>query len=85
MNPRKLLERIRSGATANVAFDDFCRLLEASGFVLDRITGGHRIYSHDRIGRSLPVQPVHGDAKPYQVRQFIKMCEKYGLTIGDDE
>jgi hypothetical protein len=27
------------------------------------------------------LQEYHGQAKPYQVRQFLRLVEKYGLTM----
>lgn len=33
----------------------------------------------------LNVQPDGNLAKPYQVGQFIKLIEKYGLRLGDAE
>ncbi len=81
MNPKRLLLRI-SQSQGNVRFGDLERLAEALGFRLDRTTGSHRIYIH-RTHRDaqLNLQPVGGQAKPYQVRQLLKLVEQYNLGI----
>jgi len=38
---------------------ELCRLLEARGWVLHRVSGSHRIYKHVERGRVISV-PVHG-------------------------
>lgn len=65
----------------NVGFTEFCRLVEAFGFALRRVSGSHHIYHHPRVPRPLSLQPRDGEAKPYQVSQFIDMVEEYGLTM----
>lgn len=30
------------------------------------------------------LQDVRGKAKPYQIRQFLRLVERYNLTIGDE-
>lgn len=76
-----LWDRIASGDTRNVGFDEFRRLLEAFGFTLRRIGGSHHIYTHPDVPRPLSVQPHRSDAKPYQIRQFVEMVEQYGLRL----
>lgn len=63
------------------------RLVEAFGFVLDRHSGtSHRIYKHSRFPDArLNLQPVAGEAKSYQIRQFLKLIEEYNLLIDDLE
>ncbi len=85
MKPRKLLERLRHGSCANVSFADFTALVEAFGFRLGRSTGSHRIYFHDKATRPLNLQPMHGDAKPYQIRQFLQMVTEFDLTMENRE
>jgi predicted RNA binding protein YcfA (HicA-like mRNA interferase family) len=67
------------GSLKNVRFSDFHRLLEACGFELDRTRGSHHIYRHPRFGERLNLQPVRDEAKPYQIRQFLVLVEKYHL------
>lgn len=84
MKPRKLLERIASGATKNVSFDDFCTLIDTLGFELDRTRGSHRLYLHCKIGERLNVQPLKsGDAKPYQIGQLMALVRRYHLWLED--
>ncbi|HEX2620305.1 MAG TPA: type II toxin-antitoxin system HicA family toxin [Phototrophicaceae bacterium] len=85
VKPKKLLAKILSGSK-NIRFDEFVALLEAFGFVLTRISGSHRIYTHSDVPRSFPVQPTdNGQAKPYQVRQFLKLIEQYELRLLDSD
>ena len=83
MKPRKLLEKILAGSF-NVPFDDFCGLIKAFGFRLSRIKGSHHIFSHSDLPELVNVQNVAGKAKPYQIRQFLKLVEEYNLTLEDD-
>ena len=49
-----------------------------------RIRGSHHIFSRDGIDEILNIQPKHGKAKPYQVKQVRGLILKYRLA-GDDE
>lgn len=80
MKPRKLLTSIIA-SPANVRFGDMQRLVEAFGFRLLRVSGGHHIYGRTGIGELINLQIVGGQAKPYQVRQFLKLIERYNLQI----
>jgi predicted RNA binding protein YcfA (HicA-like mRNA interferase family) len=84
MRKRKLLEKALSGA-ANFRFGDFVALVEAFGFNLDRCEGSHHIFKRPDIGTRLNIQNCNGQAKPYQVRQFLRLVEQNNLTLGDDE
>jgi hypothetical protein len=79
VRPRKLLRRLLAGDHDNVRFRDLQRLLDACGFELDRVTGSHHIYAHPDVAVNLNLQDVGGDAKPYQVRQFLRLVERYDL------
>lgn len=82
VGPPKLLRRIVDGSTKNVAFDEFCALIEALGFELDRTRGSHMLYYHPNAKERLNVQPLKGgDAKPYQVRQLLRLIEQYDLQV----
>ncbi|MBC7833988.1 MAG: type II toxin-antitoxin system HicA family toxin [Phycisphaerales bacterium] len=85
MDPRKLLQRISTNPV-NVKFSDFTRLVQAFGFELDRHSGtSHRIYKHSGLPEArLNLQPVSGEAKPYQVRQFLKIVEEYDLRLSEE-
>ncbi|PYJ84705.1 MAG: hypothetical protein DME22_11765 [Verrucomicrobia bacterium] len=51
---------------------------------LSRISGSHHIFTHPRIPELVNLQDVRGQAKPYQVRQFMKLVERYNLQLEDD-
>ena len=69
----------------NVRFDKICRIVEAFGFRFRGGKGSHRIYVRDGVEELLNFQEVNGKAKPYQVRQFIKIVEKYNLSEEESE
>jgi len=70
MNKRKLFKKILSGSK-NVRFDDLVAVVEAFGFRLSRVSGSHHIFVHDAIPELLNLQNRAGQAKPYQIRQFL--------------
>jgi hypothetical protein len=63
----------------NVRFERLCAIAEAFGFRMRGGKGSHRIYARDGVKELLNFRNVKGTAKPYQVKQFIKLIEKYGL------
>ncbi|MEW5814396.1 MAG: type II toxin-antitoxin system HicA family toxin [Spirochaetota bacterium] len=67
----------------NVSFKDFVRLLEAFGFYLERTKGSHHIFHKAGIREIINIQDVEGEVKSYQIRQFLKIVEKYNLLLGD--
>ena len=83
MDPKKLLRKALSSPN-NLRFGDMTSLVEAFGFRLSRISGGHHIYARAGISELVNLQEVGGKAKPYQVRQFLKLVERYNLTVGTD-
>lgn len=84
MRSQRLLERLLRGAVRNVRFQDVEVLLEDLGFQLVRTRGSHHIYTHPKIPRALPLQPVNGEAKPYQLRQLAKLVAEYNLLEDAD-
>ena len=81
---QKILARLLSGSK-NIAFLEFVSLLEGYGFELDRIRGSHQIYTHPDVSELIAIQPRHdGKAKPYQLRQFMKLVEAYNLELNED-
>ena len=84
MNPRKLLRRLVRGSVENVAFEDMRRLVEALGFDLRRVSGSHHIFGHPNIPDLVNLQEVGGEAKPYQIRQFLRLVERYSLKLEGD-
>jgi predicted RNA binding protein YcfA (HicA-like mRNA interferase family) len=75
VNTRKLLKKLLA-SPANARF-------EALGFRLDRVSGSHHIFIHPAITELVNLQNVGGQAKPYQVRQLLRLVERHNLTLGD--
>jgi len=67
----------------NVRFGDMTDLLGRFGFVQKRTSGSHHIFQHSDIPESLNMQEVDGQAKPYQIRQFLRIVERYNLEMKD--
>lgn len=84
MNRRKLLQKLLSGSR-NIRFSDLLRLVEAFGFVHARSSGSHRIYVHPQVPVPLNLQPFNGEAKPYQIKQFLELVEAYDLSMENNE
>ena len=80
MNSRKLLVRLLAGNLQNIRFGDFEKLLEDFGFRLSRVSGSHHIYIHPDIRDIVNIQNVKGQAKPYQIRQVLKLVELHNLA-----
>jgi predicted RNA binding protein YcfA (HicA-like mRNA interferase family) len=83
MNKRKLLRKILASSN-NIRFDEMSSLIEAFGFRLSRTNGSHHIFVHGDIPELVNIQNVQGQAKPYQIRQFLKLVERYNLELEDD-
>lgn len=83
MDERKLLTRLARGAVTNVGFADICKLAEGLGFELRRVSGSHHVFIHLDIPELVNLQSVHGQAKPYQVRQLMRLVERYDLKLED--
>ena len=56
-------------------------LAQAFGFRLVRVQGSHRIFTHPGIPELVNLQNVHGQAKPYQIKQFLKLVERHNLML----
>lgn len=84
MNEKRLLLRILSGSK-NVRFGDFVGLVEAFGFGLSRTNGSHHIFTHPAVRELVNIQNANGQAKPYQIRQFLKLVEQHNLQLEDEE
>ncbi|HEY9205929.1 MAG TPA: type II toxin-antitoxin system HicA family toxin [Candidatus Methanoperedens sp.] len=63
----------------NVRFNRLCNAAEIFGFKFRGGKGSHVIYRRDGIKEMLNFQNVGGWAKPYQVRQLLKIIDKYNL------
>lgn len=81
MNPEAVLRRLAQGNFGNVRFGDVRRLLEELGFECRRISGSHHIYAHPDVEELVNLQEVRGQAKPYQLRQLVRLIERYDLHL----
>jgi len=57
------------------------KLVEGFGFQLGRVSGSHHIFTHPGIVELINLQEVHGQAKPYQIKQFLNLIERYNLKL----
>jgi predicted RNA binding protein YcfA (HicA-like mRNA interferase family) len=81
----KSAEKIWAGlqhSLHNVRFGDFCRVIEWFSFVQKGGKGSHYTYLHKDVHDIIDVQSFGGEAKPYQIRQFIRLVERYKLRGG---
>ena len=83
MNKRKLLEKALA-SPRNLHFDEMVALAEAFGFRLSRRRGSYHIFTHPEIRELVNLQEEGGQAKPYQVRQFLKIIERYNLMLEEE-
>ncbi len=84
MKKRKLPRKILSGSK-NVSFDELVSLINSFGFRLSRTAGSHYIFVHHEVNELINIQNFKGDAKPYQVKQFLDLVEKYNLQMKEEE
>ena len=77
------MARLTRGDVANVSFRDMCALLQAIGFELRRVSGSHHIFGHTGFPELVNLQEVDGKAKPYQIRQVLRLVRRYALTVED--
>lgn len=68
----------------NVRFAEYIDLVEAFGFHLVHIRGSHYIYRHPEVDEPLNIQPFKGEAKAYQIRQFLELIELYDLNLDEN-
>ena len=83
MKNEKTLQKILGGSK-NIRFEEMVALVESFGFRLSRIKGSHRIFVHDGIIELVNLQEVDGEAKPYQIKQFLRLVEKYNLHMENE-
>jgi len=81
---RALLIRLSRGHVQNVPFRDFCALVEAFGFRRMRVEGSHHVFVHPGVPRPVNLQPRGHDAKPYQVRQFLRVVQRYNVQLREE-
>ena len=78
MDKQRIYEKLKRAA-ANIRFEEICGYAVDFGFTYKGGKGSHRIFVKEDVRERLNFQNVKGMAKPYQVRQFIKMIENYNL------
>lgn len=79
----KVLSKILSGSK-NVSFSDFILLVEGFGFRLSRVSRSHHIFIHPRVKELVNLQEVKGQVKPYQIKQFMSLVERYDLKLEEE-
>jgi hypothetical protein len=78
------LRRVLDGsADADIGFRALRALLFRLGFD-ERIRGDHHIFTRDGVAEIINLQPRHGKAKPYQIRQVRRLIRKYSLGAACD-
>lgn len=80
MNASRILEKARN-SPASLRFSEVRALAEALGFHLSRVSGSHHIFTCPGVAELLNLQEVRGMAKPYQVRQLLRLAKRYNLQI----
>ena len=76
----KILKKILNNPK-DVNFSQVVKLIASFGFELNRISGSHHIFTHNKLTEILNLQNVNGKAKSNQVKQFIALIEKYDLKM----
>ena len=74
----KIYEKLKNNPK-NVRFTDLCKAAELFGFKYRGGKGSHVVYVRGGVRWPLVFQNVKGKAKPYQVKQFLKIVEEYNL------
>ena len=80
---QKLIQKLLS-SSKNIRFSEAQTAIEAFGFQLTRISGSHHIYTHPDVPELINLQNVGGKAKPYQIKQFLEIVERYNLRLEDE-
>jgi predicted RNA binding protein YcfA (HicA-like mRNA interferase family) len=83
MNPAKTLKLARA-SPGNIRFRDMTGLVESFGFKLARVSGSHHIFAHPHLPELINLQEVQGKCKPYQIKQVLKLVERYNLELSKE-
>ncbi|HEY7035011.1 MAG TPA: type II toxin-antitoxin system HicA family toxin [Thermomicrobiales bacterium] len=70
---------------AQSAIEEFVELVKAFGFAFDRTRGSHHIFLRPGVSDIINIQERSGQAKGYQVRQFLRIVERLNLTLEEDK
>jgi precorrin-6x reductase len=79
MNRKEVYQKLKKNPK-KVRFEELCRAAELFGFEFRGGSGSHRVFVRVGVREILNFQEVKGKAKPYQVRQFIRIIENYNLV-----
>lgn len=79
---KKLLQKLLS-ESPNLKYREVVQCLKACGFHLARVRGSHHIFAHPEIPELINLQDVDGFVKPYQIRQVLRLIERYNLIMED--
>jgi len=82
MKKQKILQKILNNPN-KVRFLEVKSIVEVFGFNLSRISGSHHIFTRSDVSEIVNLQNVNGQAKPYQVKQFLSLVERYNLEFID--
>lgn len=80
---RRILQKLLSGSK-NIRFAEAVACAETFGFRLARINGSHHIYAHTDVPELVNLQNVNGKAKPYQVKQLLRLIERYNPQMQEE-
>jgi predicted RNA binding protein YcfA (HicA-like mRNA interferase family) len=59
-------------------------LVKGFGFELLRVGGSHHIFGRPDIPELVNLQEAGGQAKPYQIRQFLRLVERCNVKMEED-
>jgi predicted RNA binding protein YcfA (HicA-like mRNA interferase family) len=79
MDIKKALEKIRRNPN-NVDVNDFIKIALFLGFTHRQGKGSHQVLGKKGIKEGIVFQDVRGKVKPYQVKQFLRLIEKYNIV-----
>jgi hypothetical protein len=78
MSPEEYYRALKQNPKG-IRFEALCRAAVAFGFRLRGVKGSHHIFVRHGVRELVNLQEVDGMAKPYQVRQFCTIIERYRL------
>ena len=84
MKRKKILQKILA-SSKNIRFSDMVNLVQGFDFTLSRTDGSHHIFTRPDIPELVNLQKIKGQAKPYQIRQFLKLVETHNLKLKEND
>ncbi|QDT70687.1 hypothetical protein MalM25_36420 [Planctomycetes bacterium MalM25] len=60
------------------------KLVRAFGFKPRLVSGSHHIFGRDGVPELINLQNAGGEAKPYQINQFLQIVERHNLTLEEN-